>query len=475
MISLGYRIRISKHSCGIDFNWKEHIKEMIRFKHTSLDLLVTPNHNMFIADYNDGNQKWHLQEASSIFNCQMLSRINDYNEGYNNEEITIGNFTLKTKDYATLVGYIVSEGTLNKNNDTISICQSLIHKETCDFITKTLNNIQHRYITHETLNDGKCILFNKEYIRKNPIDIKIGEPIGKDWVIHKSRHNTFVTELSKSITTDKGHTSYWKCIPIQAKQLSKKYLKYLLWALIDGDGCFNHNKKSKYYKDNFGNIDAFDTFSYYTCSEQIAKDIQEIALKLGYSSSCNIRGEEYDEKRGFLKKYYRLCFSKGKKIEKRSMPVIKSKMITREKYNGKVVCFEVPPYHTIIVRRNGRIVVCGQCSDPDFNLIYHIGVQFEAVGTKDKIEDLQPKFEWCSKRIMNAFFVNDALLNGEAPSYAGQVANTKLLMYRFATVRSNREKAYRQKIFLPIAKKQGLVKQRDLVAFSEEKRKFEVK
>ena len=459
MISLGYRIRISKHSCGIDFNWKEHIKEMIRFKHTSLDLLVTPNHNMFIADYNNGKQKWHLQEASSIFNCQMLSRINDYNSGYNDENITIGNFTLKTKDYATLVGYIASEGCLDSSNKRIGICQSLIHKETCNFITETLNNIKYKYKTHESLYNGKDILFGKEYIRKNSINIKIGEPIMKDWVIHKSRHNNFVVELLESMTTEKGHTSYWKCLPIQAKQLSKKYLKYLLWALIDGDGSFNHNKKSKYYKENFSNIDAFDSFNYYTCSEQLAKDVQEIALKLGYSSSCNIRGEEYDEKRKFLKKYYRLCFSKDKNIEKRSMPVIKSNMITREKYNGKVVCFEVPPYHTIIVRRKGRIVVCGQCSDPDFNLVYHFGVQFEAVGTKDKIENLQPQFEFTTKRILNGFYINDALLNGEAPSYAGQVANTKLLMYRFTAVRNEREKAYRNKIFLPIARQQQLIKQ----------------
>lgn len=98
-------------------------------------------------------------------------------------------------------------------------------------------------------------------------------------------------------------------------------------------------------------------------------------------------------------------------------------------------------------------------ADPDFNLVYHFGVQFEAVGTKDKIENLQPQFEWCSKRIMNAFYVNDALLNGEAPSYAGQVANTKLLMYRFTTVRNEREKQYRNKIFLPIARQQQLIRQ----------------
>lgn len=98
-------------------------------------------------------------------------------------------------------------------------------------------------------------------------------------------------------------------------------------------------------------------------------------------------------------------------------------------------------------------------ADPDFNLVYHFGVQFEAVGVKDKIENLQPQFEYCSKRIMNAFYINDALLNGESPSYAGQVANTKLLMYRFATVRAERERNYRNKMFLPIARQQQLIKQ----------------
>lgn len=110
---------------------------------------------------------------------------------------------------------------------------------------------------------------------------------------------------------------------------------------------------------------------------------------------------------------------------------------------------------------NFKKLLVQAAADPDFNLVYHFGVQFEAVGTKDKIENLQPQFEFTTKRIMNAFYINDALLNGEAPSYAGQVANTKLLMYRFTAVRNEREKAYRNKIFLPIARQQQLIKQSD--------------
>lgn len=98
-------------------------------------------------------------------------------------------------------------------------------------------------------------------------------------------------------------------------------------------------------------------------------------------------------------------------------------------------------------------------ADPDFNLIYHFGLEVEYIGTKDKIENLIPHFEFCTKRIMNAFFMNDALLNGEAPSYAGQTSNMRLLMHRFMTKRKALELEARRKIYLPIARMQGLIKQ----------------
>ena len=41
---------------------------------------------------------------------------------------------------------------------------------------------------------------------------------------------------------------------------------------------------------------------------------------------------------------------------------------------------------------NFKKLLVQAASDPDFNLVYHFGVQFEAVGTKDKIENLQPQF-----------------------------------------------------------------------------------
>lgn len=96
--------------------------------------------------------------------------------------------------------------------------------------------------------------------------------------------------------------------------------------------------------------------------------------------------------------------------------------------------------------------------DPDMSLIYHFGLQVDYVGTKDKIENLIPHFEFTTKRIMQAFFMNEALMNGDA-SYAGQTANTRLLMHRFMTKRTMLENAFINKIYLPMARQQQLVNQ----------------
>lgn len=96
--------------------------------------------------------------------------------------------------------------------------------------------------------------------------------------------------------------------------------------------------------------------------------------------------------------------------------------------------------------------------DPDMNLIYHFGLQVDYVGTKDKVEPLIPQFDFTTKRIMQAFFMNEALMNGDA-SYAGQTANTRLLMHRFMTKRVKLENAFINKIYLPIARQQQLINQ----------------
>lgn len=100
-------------------------------------------------------------------------------------------------------------------------------------------------------------------------------------------------------------------------------------------------------------------------------------------------------------------------------------------------------------------------ADPAFSLVYHFGVEVDYVTTKDKVLDLKPEFEFTTKRIMNAFFVNDALINGEAPSYAGQTANVRLLMHRFMNSRKQLTEIAKNKIYYQIARFQNLVRRSD--------------
>jgi hypothetical protein len=97
-------------------------------------------------------------------------------------------------------------------------------------------------------------------------------------------------------------------------------------------------------------------------------------------------------------------------------------------------------------------------NDPDYNIIYHFGLTVDYVGTKDKIENLIPWFDWVGKRIMVGLFANEALIGGEAPSYAGQTVNLKMLFHRYITDRAEIEKIFKYKIFLPMAREQQLIR-----------------
>jgi len=108
---------------------------------------------------------------------------------------------------------------------------------------------------------------------------------------------------------------------------------------------------------------------------------------------------------------------------------------------------------------NFKKLLLQAANDPDFSIIYHFGVEVDYVGTKDKIENLIPHFDWVAKRIMVGLFANDALVSGESPGYSAQTINLRMLFHRYLTVRESLQKVYRDKIFLPIAQHQGFIRQ----------------
>jgi hypothetical protein len=94
-------------------------------------------------------------------------------------------------------------------------------------------------------------------------------------------------------------------------------------------------------------------------------------------------------------------------------------------------------------------------NDPDFNILYHFGLTVDYVGTKDRIANLIPEFQWVETQIMAALFVNDEIIKGGLPSAVRDTVNMRTLMHRYMDLREKIERMMITHIFLPTARARG--------------------
>ena len=134
-------------------------------------------------------------------------------------------------------------------------------------------------------------------------------------------------------------SKYSKYIPEQMKNLPSEDLKVLLANLVLGDGHWEE-----------------DRFHYWTVSKRLADDVAEVAFKCGYGVQIGrqkprggyIQGRKVQ---GIAEGYvvYGSMHHRTPKINKKPIQI---------DYQGFVYCCEVPS-HIVLVRRNGKIVWCG--------------------------------------------------------------------------------------------------------------------
>lgn len=94
-------------------------------------------------------------------------------------------------------------------------------------------------------------------------------------------------------------------------------------------------------------------------------------------------------------------------------------------------------------------------NDPDFNLIFHHGLSVDYVGTKDKIENLIPHFEYTDREIMTALFTNEALTHGGGVTYANANVSVKVLTHRYLLFRDMITTKLRRTFLKPMAVARG--------------------
>jgi hypothetical protein len=146
-----------------------------------------------------------------------------------------------------------------------------------------------------------------------------------------------------------GHAEN-KFIPKEFKQLSKRQLKILFEALMFGDGF---KRKSSWV--------------YGTASKQLADDVHEIALKLGYVTTIKKRrGGTIAFGKYRRKGLYVLSISKNNVT-----PAVNSFKDNREwiDYEGFVYDITLPPYHLLYIRRNGKACWSSNCGSDGVTLL----------------------------------------------------------------------------------------------------------
>jgi len=294
---------------------KPYSGDMYHFKTKLLDIMVTPDHSMYIMP--PRKPTYRFMSAKDITYSRVGIKQSGTWKGLERDAfvlpmIRVANRTFKERhlnmnDFLEFLGYYISEGSLNKR--------------TC--------KRGHQYYVRLTQFKVESRLRMVRCIQR--LNFKMYD-YGKDLIINDFQLYLYLEKL--------GH-SHQKYVPEEIKELSARQLRILLDAMILGDGT----------RTRCGGM------HYYTTSGALANDVQEIGLKAGYITSWSVDGRLGKVNSGKIHRYTCKAVSFYSKSSKAGSFVLREQ-ITKEPYVGMIYCVVVPN-HTLFVRRNGKVAWCG--------------------------------------------------------------------------------------------------------------------
>ena len=290
--------------------------ELIKFTNTKIDLIVTPNHKMYVKQRN--SRKFGLIES---FESIRWERSELLKSGiWIGEEKPFFYLPLvknaKTEQHEKInmdvwlefFGYFITEGStyFNKKESVIK--------------NKTYKNGAYTVLISQSKKHPKKRNKIRECLKK--LGFKFYEENAQFRILSKQLFS-YLRQFGKSRQ---------KYVPRELLMLSKRQLRILFDAMMLGDGSSDGRK-------------------YYSSSEHLLDNVQEILLKLGMAGTISTKDKSRDTK---------MVFILTDNFKDFLTPLYPKRKV--EKYNGYVYCVNVPN-HVIYVRRNGKSLWCGNCYD----------------------------------------------------------------------------------------------------------------
>ena len=296
------------------------------FESNRYSLAVTPNHQMFgkyrhsdITEFKDADKIFEKGEwdefkiPMAVHFCgvqpQPIVIEQAKRKGRTGRHPRQGDVQIDVGLMAGFLGWFLSDGsiTLGKTSGTHSVTVKQSKKQHFDSIDYHFNNLPFHV--------------NKFFDKSKE---------AWQWTI---TDKAFYQWLETNCYYD-GTTGEYKEIPDVIRNADKITLSHFFECFVKGDG---------HVTDGHSNL-----YQIGTESRQLSNDLQEVAIKLGYS--CHIK----DSNTVSGKPYYILNVDKNA-----SWATLASRNATDIQYKGKVYCFENST-HLTVVRRNGKVAVCGQ-------------------------------------------------------------------------------------------------------------------
>jgi hypothetical protein len=104
------------------------------------------------------------------------------------------------------------------------------------------------------------------------------------------------------------------------------------------------------------------TWTHYTSSPRLADDLQRLIFLTGGKTGVSVRAPRTSTMRDGRTVRGKHPEYSVRHLTSTNACIERKKDITVEHYDGWVYCAEVPTYHTLVTRRNGKILVAGNCT-----------------------------------------------------------------------------------------------------------------
>lgn len=297
---------------------------MIKSNHKNLDFFITPNHKMLVRKWlsNDVtlSEKYELIESQNLgWYSGLLNYIHNIGEtdnsvyiikGVEHKQIPQRSERIFPMNYwLEFLGIFVAEGTLLKDKYKIQLAATKEREK--DYIRTLLNELN----IHALELKDRFTFGNKQ----------------------------IYTELSNlGFLNIKAHQKF---VPEFIFKLSDENIKNFLMGHKMGDGCEDDG-----------------LWSHYTSSKQLANDLQRLIFLSGQWGSLSERPprtSKMKDDRIVKGNYPAYRISCWKTFE---LSIERKTHIIDEEYDGMVYCAEVPTYHTLVTRRNGKMLISGNCT-----------------------------------------------------------------------------------------------------------------